>query len=79
MFREIFQNSVDQLLYDKSPCNFISILFDERDYKFVVMDNGLGIPFSKLISVFTEGHTGKNLTEKKEGDYSNGHFNKRIK
>lgn len=72
MFREIFQNSVDQLLYDKSPCNFISVLFDERDYKFVVMDNGLGVPFAKLISVFTEGHTGKNLTEKKEGDYSAG-------
>ena len=31
MIREIFQNSVDQLLYDKSPCNFISVLFDERD------------------------------------------------
>ena len=42
MFREIFQNAVDQLLYDKSPCNFISVLFDERTYKFIVGDNGLG-------------------------------------
>ena len=25
IFREIFQNSVDQLLYDQSPCDFISV------------------------------------------------------
>ena len=72
MFREIFQNSVDQMLYDKSPCNYISILFDERDTKFVVSDNGLGIPYDKIVAVFTEGHTGKNLKEKKLYDYSAG-------
>lgn len=72
MFREIFQNSVDQMLYDKSPCNYISILFDERDTKFIVSDNGLGIPYDKIVAVFTEGHTGKNLKEKKLYDYSAG-------
>ena len=72
MFREIFQNSVDQLLSDKSPCNFISVTFDERTYKFIVSDNGMGIPFEWAIRIYTEGHTGKNLKEKKPGDYSAG-------
>lgn len=71
MFREIFQNSVDQMLYDKSPCDTISVLFDERDYKFIISDNGLGIPFDKF-SVFTDSHTGKNLKEKQLYDYSAG-------
>lgn len=72
MFREIFQNSVDQLLYDKSPCNYISVLFDERTCKFIVGDNGLGIPFDAIIDIYTQQHTGKNLKEKKLGDYSAG-------
>ena len=72
MFREIFQNSVDQVLYDKSPCDAISVLFDERDTKFVVSDNGLGIPYDKIISIFTDQHTGKNLKEKQLYDYSAG-------
>ena len=72
MFREIFQNAVDQLLYDKSPCNFISVLFDERDYKFKVTDNGLGIPYEMIVDVYTSGHTSKNFKEKKLGDYSAG-------
>lgn len=72
MFREIFQNAVDQLLYDKSPCNFISVLFDERTYKFIVGDNGLGIPFDNIVDIYTLSHTGKNLKEKKLGDYSAG-------
>lgn len=72
MFREIFQNSVDQMLYDKSPCNYISVLFDERDYKFIVSDNGLGIPYEKIVQAFSDGHTSKNFNEKKLGDYSAG-------
>lgn len=72
MFREIFQNSVDQMLFEKSPCNYISVLFDERDYKFVVMDNGLGVPYEKIIQAFSDGHTSKNFKEKKPGDYSAG-------
>ena len=72
MFREIFQNSVDQLLYEYSPCNFISVTYDERDYKVIVSDNGMGIPFDKMVQIYTEGHTGKNLGVKRKGDYSAG-------
>ena len=72
MFREIFQNSVDQLLYVNSPCDFIQVIYDERDYRFTVIDNGMGIPFDKMIQIYTEGHTGKNLGKKKPGDYTTG-------
>lgn len=72
LFREVFQNSVDQMLSDKSPCNYIFVLFDERDYKIQVIDNGLGLPFEWMIKILTEGHTGKNLEKKKASDYSAG-------
>lgn len=78
MFREIFQNSVDQILQNKNKsdndklCNFIAITFDERTYKFVVIDNGLGIPFESIIDIYTLSHTGKNLKKKQMGDYSTG-------
>lgn len=72
MFREIFQNSIDQLVDRNSPCDHISILFDERDYKIVISDNGMGIPFDKMVQIYTEGHTGKNLGTKRPYEYSAG-------
>ena len=72
MFREIFQNAVDQLLSKDSPCDFISVVFDIRYYEFTVLDNGMGIPFDKMVQIYTEGHTGKNLGKKAKGDYSAG-------
>ena len=72
MFREIFQNAVDQLLSKYSPCDFISVVFYIRYYEFTVLDNGMGIPFDKMVQIYTEGHTGKNLGKKAKGDYSAG-------
>ena len=71
-FREIFQNSIDQVINPESPCNFVSVLYDERTYKFVIQDNGMGIPFDMIVQIYTEGHTGRNLTKNKKGDYTAG-------
>lgn len=71
-FREIFQNAIDQVINPEYPCNFVSVLFDERTYKFAVQDNGLGIPFEMIVQIYTDGHTGKNLFKTKKGDYSAG-------
>ena len=71
-FREIFQNSIDQVINPDSPCNFVSVLYDERTYKFAIQDNGMGIPFDMIIQIYTEGHTGRNLTKSKKGDYTAG-------
>lgn len=72
MGREIFQNAVDQLISDISPCNMIKVFYDKRDAKFIITDNGLGVPKEWAVKLFTEAHTGKNLKEKKPGDYSAG-------
>lgn len=73
MIREIFQNAVDQLVMKDSPCDFITVLFDERDNYFArITDNGLGIPFELLIKMFTEGHVSKNFENKRKGEYPSG-------
>ena len=71
MIREIFQNSIDQLMDVKSPCNWISLIYDMRTLEVSVEDNGLGIPFDDMVRIFTKQYTSKNYT-KNLGDYSSG-------
>lgn len=72
MGREIIQNAIDQLVLDTSPCDLIKVYYDKRDCKFIVSDNGLGIPKEWAVKLFTEAHTGKNLKAKKPFEYSAG-------
>lgn len=71
MGREVWQNSIDQLVSKLSPCDMIWIRYDARDNTFVITDNGLGIPFNDMIRVYTVAHTSKNYAKQK-GDYSSG-------
>ena len=71
MIREIFQNSIDQLVDKNSPCTWIKISMNEKTKIVTVEDNGLGIPFPDMIRIFTERHTSRNF-EKKPGEYSSG-------
>lgn len=71
MIREIFQNSVDQLVDQGSPCNWFHLYYNEQTREVIVEDNGLGIPFKDLIRVLTAQHTSKNF-EKKLYEYSSG-------
>lgn len=70
-FREIFQNSLDELIKVDSPCNHIWVEYYEKDGMIVVTDNGRGIPFNSMIRVFTQQFTSSNY-EKKAGEYSSG-------
>ena len=72
MIREIFQNSVDQMVMVDSPCNFITVLFDERDYHVKITDNGLGLPHELMITMLTENHVSKNFENKRKGEYPSG-------
>lgn len=73
MFREIFQNAMDQIMLPKSPCNHVEVYYNEIDNLIKISDNGLGIPFDKIIGAYTEGHTGTHLSKDKEpGIYSAG-------
>lgn len=71
MYREVYQNAIDELIKTSSPCNEVKVLFDERDNSVVVEDNGRGIPFDNIIRIFTSEHTSSNYTKQK-GEYSSG-------
>ena len=71
MMREIIQNSIDQMMDEKSPCTWFRFFYDERTREVIVEDNGLGLPFDDIIRILTTQHTSKNFNKEK-GDYSSG-------
>ena len=70
--REIFQNSIDQIVDPTSPADWFSFYYDERTKEVIVEDNGLGLPPNDIIRILTTQHTSKNY-EKKPGEYSSGY------
>lgn len=71
MCREIFQNSIDQILDKNSPGNWFSFFYDMRTLEVRVEDNGKGLPPDDIIRILTTNHTSKNF-QKELGDYSSG-------
>lgn len=71
MYREIYQNAIDELMREKSPCTIVKVFFDERDNSVMVEDNGTGIPYNNMIRVFTSANTSTNYVKHK-GEYSSG-------
>lgn len=71
MIREIFQNALDELNRDDSPCDKVVVMYDERTLSVVVEDNGRGLPFDNIIRICTSAFTSVNYN-KKPGEYSSG-------
>lgn len=71
MIREVYQNSIDEMMKDSSPCDRVSVSYNEITKEVIVSDNGRGIPFSLLDKIFSNQHTSSNYTKKK-GEYSSG-------
>lgn len=71
MMREIFQNSLDQMVSNTSPCDWFRFFYDERTLEVVVEDNGSGFPFDDIYRILTAQYTSKNY-EKKPYEYSSG-------
>ena len=71
MCREIYQNSIDQILMPDSPGNWFSFFLDERNLQVIVEDNGLALPYDSMVKILTNMHTSKNYN-KKPGEYSTG-------
>ena len=69
--REIFQNSIDEMVRDESPCHFVKISFDERNQSATIMDTGRGIPHGKIVEIYASSHTSSNYTKQK-GQYTSG-------
>lgn len=71
MIREIYQNSLDEMVKSMSPCHEIWVEYNEMDLSTTVKDTGRGIPFDNIIRIFTEQHTSSNYVKQK-GEYSSG-------
>lgn len=71
MYREVYQNSIDELIKSSSPCDRVKVFYDERDHSIMIEDNGRGIPFDNIIRIYTSEHTSSNYTKQK-GEYSSG-------
>ncbi len=57
LFKEIFNNALDECVNENSPANKIDVYYEEGTRVIMVTDNGRGIPFDKLKDVVTKKHT----------------------
>ena len=73
MFREILQNSLDEINKGNTLNKTIIVAFDSRTKTVIIEDNGQGIALDKLDVVFSVLHSSSNY-DKKEGSgrYSSG-------
>lgn len=71
MIREVFQNSLDEMMKPTSPCDHVSVFYDERYHHVRIEDNGRGIPFNLLEDVYLKLNTSSNYN-KELFEYSSG-------
>ena len=73
MYREIVQNSLDEIMKGNTLDKNITISFDARNYTVIVEDNGQGIPLDMLAVVFSTLHSSSNYDkEEGSGEFSSG-------
>ena len=63
MVREIFQNSIDEILKGNAFSPNIFITYDERTHQVIISDNGRGIPHGKIGIIFGTSHTSSNYVK----------------
>lgn len=64
LFKEIFNNALDECNNDNSPANKIDIEFYQSCRKFIVTDNGRGIPTDILYTAVMNKHVSTKLLDK---------------
>ena len=73
MYREIVQNSLDEIIKGNTLDKNIIISFDERSHTCIIEDNGQGIEINMLVPVFSVLHSSSNYDKKEgSGEYSSG-------
>lgn len=73
MYREIVQNSLDEIIKGNTLDKNIIITFDERTHTCIIEDNGQGIEINMLVPVFSILHSSSNYDKKEgSGEYSSG-------
>ena len=56
LFKEIFNNSLDECVSPKSPANKVEVYFNEATQEIVISDNGRGLPLDTMIDYITKKH-----------------------
>ena len=69
--REIFQNAFDECVRQKSPCHYVRMVFDERNQSAIIEDDGRGVPYGKIIEIYSTQHSSSNYT-KEPYNYTSG-------
>lgn len=65
--KELINNAIDEAMSPKSPCKNIQIVFNEKENRLTVSDDGRGIPFQHIIDVVTKLQSSSNFDKTKEG------------
>jgi DNA gyrase subunit B len=63
MNREIFQNIIDQIIMLRGIASRAIVSYSEIDKEFIYEDDGLSVPWDKLVNIFTSNHTSKNYVK----------------
>lgn len=74
LFREIFQNAIDEILkatWGDSPATYAIVSFDQREMRVIVEDDGRGIPHGEIERIIMSDHTSSNYN-KKPYQYTSG-------
>ena len=65
--KELINNAIDEAMSPKSPCKNIQIVFNEKENRLTVSDDGRGIPFQHIVDVTTKLQSSSNFGKTKQG------------
>lgn len=56
LFKEIFNNALDECISPESPANKVEVYFNEATQEIVITDNGRGLPLEEMYNFITKKH-----------------------
>lgn len=56
LFKEIFNNSLDECVSPQSPANKVEVYFNEANQEIIISDNGRGLPLDTMFYFITKKH-----------------------
>ena len=56
LFKEIFNNALDECISPESPANKVEVFFNEETQEIIVSDNGRGLPLNEMFNFITKKH-----------------------
>ena len=56
LFKEIFNNALDECINPKSPANKVEVYFNEDSQEIIIIDNGRGLPLNEMYNFITKKH-----------------------